>query len=223
MLRYENSYENKSQLEFYGQRRDTKMPITTQMQDPIYDTRKLNPFITNENIKSPNLSAANLNLQQMQIGNVTYVYDKPNQKQHDNIQNSFTSPYSSSKDNILKAAQKYEDYNSRSTTMVQQQHNERQQLYNMQHLVPMQNYTDGAQANFISSERRTPDTYGRSRNDRPISTFADYEDIYHTGQKINNQTDSSGYRRPTSPPNYNKHSMLKMMPGRYTQHLNVQV
>uniref|UniRef100_A0A1B0GIB6 Uncharacterized protein n=3 Tax=Lutzomyia longipalpis TaxID=7200 RepID=A0A1B0GIB6_LUTLO len=69
----------------------------------------------------------------------------------------------------------------------------------------------GQQALYPNNERRTPDTYGRSRSGQDRRNFADYEDIYNLQQQA--MGDLGSYRRPMSPIGYQNN---KSTPGRYT-------
>ncbi|XP_068152149.1 uncharacterized protein kmr isoform X4 [Drosophila tropicalis] len=84
----------------------------------------------------------------------------------------------------------------------------------------------------LQAERRTPDAYGRSKQQRMFAAAAaaaaDYEDIYNMSQlaaaggaiPMSAQEallqEAASYRRPLSPPSYDGSKHLPAMPQRYT-------
>jgi len=95
------------------------------------------------------------------------------------------------------------------------------------------------QQQLLQAERRTPDAYGRSKQQRlfaAAAAAADYEDIYNMSQlagaggaggvAMSAQEallqEAASYRRPLSPPSYDGSKHVPAMPQRYTpNHMEV--
>lgn len=211
---------------------DAKSPFI-HITDPIYDTRHSTAM--RQTAKSPD-PMSSMRMQQMRIKNNAtpnsnrmqtkspYLTNDSNQQDVQN-QNLYSSQ-TRYKDNAIRTPQRFDDYNNRiygTTTTT----NSERDIY-MQNMVSMQKYPTSSEhiinANHPSNaERRTPDTYGRSRSDQMNRTFSDYEDIYNLGQQMNQQDVTSAYRRPMSPPSYNNNKYIPNLPERYTpDHLDFQ-
>ncbi|XP_020817746.1 uncharacterized protein LOC110191283 isoform X2 [Drosophila serrata] len=88
------------------------------------------------------------------------------------------------------------------------------------------------QQQLLQAERRTPDAYGRSKQQRlfaAAAAAADYEDIYNMSQLAGGGgaggamsaqeallQEAASYRRPLSPPSYDGSKHVPAMPQRYT-------
>ncbi|XP_070142479.1 uncharacterized protein kmr isoform X5 [Drosophila kikkawai] len=87
------------------------------------------------------------------------------------------------------------------------------------------------QQQLLQAERRTPDAYGRSKQQRlfaAAAAAADYEDIYNMSQLAGGGAggamsaqeallqEAASYRRPLSPPSYDGSKHVPAMPQRYT-------
>lgn len=157
----------------------------THLNEPIYGSQHLNKSNNMQNNKfKSNWEPSNPNQPKSPYGQ---------DMQHQDLQHllSFSSDlYQSNRDNIIRAPHRFEDYSRKHF-------NEQNDVdaYGMQPLLNnQQKYEQQMEIN--NSERRTPDTYGRSRIDQINRNLMDYEDIYN----LNSQPDMNVYRRPTSPP-----------------------
>lgn len=169
----------------------------THLNEPIYGSQHLNKSnsIQNHGYKS-NWETSNSN-------QIKSPYGQDMQQQ--DLQNllSFSSElYQSNRDNIIRAPHRFEDYGRKHFN----DHND-VDAYGMQPLLNTRQKYDLQME--MNSERRTPDTYGRSRIDQINRNLMDYEDIYN----LNSQQDMNVYRRPTSPPSHKNLQTLQHLQG----------
>lgn len=210
---------------------DAKSPFV-HIPDPIYDTRHSSPM--RQTAKSPDPMTA-VRMQQMRIKNNAtpnrmqtkspYLTVDSNQQdvQNQNLYTCHTRYGAGNKDPVIHA-QRFDDYNNRIYGSTTAQGNRELYIQNMAAMAQKYPAEQSVNANHASNaERRTPDTYGRSRPDQMNRTFSDYEDIYNLGQQMNQQDSTGAYRRPLSPPSYNNNKYIPNLPERYTpDHLDVQ-
>lgn len=187
--------------------------------------------------KSPD-PMSSMRMQQMRIKNNAtpnssriqtkspYLTNDTNQQDVQN-QNLYTCQTKYKDNNAIRTPQRCDDYNNRiyGTTTTGSD----REIYMQNMAASMQKYPQEhtINANLLASnaERRTPDTYGRSRPEQMNRTFSDYEDIYNLGQQMNQQdVTTTAYRRPMSPPSgYNNNKYIPNLPERYTpDHLDFQ-
>lgn len=221
-----------------------------QMVDQIYDTRYTNAM--RQHTKSPDPIAAARLQQQHQLRFETSADSQsaasrlqakspftvdPQQQQELQLQQQQLSLYSvDNRDNIIRAPTRFDDHKLYGTTvddreLCQQRlpavtgkySAQQQQQQHQQQLNRMMMQAGGPGIGYISNERRTPDTYGRSKPDQ-LDRFTDYEDIYNLGQQMANMQETSTYRRPMSPPTANNNKYIPNMPDTYIpSHLEVSL
>lgn len=161
----------------------------THLNEPIYGSQLINKSNNMQNNKLRN-NWETSNPNQLKS---PYGQDMP----HQDIQHllSFSSElYQSNRDNIIRAPHRFEDYSRKhfnDPNDVDAYGQRMPPLHNSQQKYDLQ-------MEMNNSERRTPDTYGRSRIDHINRNLMDYEDIYN----LNSQQDMNVYRRPTSPPSH---------------------
>ncbi len=169
----------------------------THMNEPIYGSQHLNKsnnmqsskFKNNWDTSNPNQLKSPYSGQDMQHQDLQHLL-------------SFQSElYQSNRDNIIRAPHRFEDYSRKHFIDANEA-----DAYGMQPLLSSQQKYE-LQMEINNSERRTPDTYGRSRIDQINRNLMDYEDIYN----LNSQADMNAYRRPTSPPSHKNVQGLQHM------------
>lgn len=182
-------FDTTAQPQTYHQQQMLNSPMSqTHLNEPIYGSQLLNKSNSMQSNKyQSNWETSNPN----QIKS-PYGQDMP----HQDLQHllSFSSElYQSNRDNIIRAPHRFEDY-------TRKHYNEQNDVDAYGQRMPLlsnqQKYE--LQMEISNSERRTPDTYGRSRTDQINRNLMDYEDIYN----LNSQQDMNVYRRPTSPPSH---------------------
>ncbi|XP_037028447.1 uncharacterized protein LOC119068791 isoform X1 [Bradysia coprophila] len=203
--RYEPSFDkNKyfdstAQPQSYHPQHMLNSPISqTHLNEPIYGSQHLNKSNSMQNHKFKN------NWETSNSNQIKSPYGQDMQQQ--DLQNllSFSSElYQSNRDNIIRAPHRFEDYGRKHF-------NEQNDVdtYGMQPLLNSRQKYE-LQMEMNNSERRTPDTYGRSRIDQINRNLMDYEDIYN----LNSQPDMNVYRRPTSPPSHKNLQTLQHLQG----------
>lgn len=192
-------FDTNAQPQSYHPQHMLNSPISqTHLNEPIYGSQHLNKSNSMQSHKfKNNWEAANSNQIKSPYGQ---------DMQHQDLQNllSFSSElYQSNRDNIIRAPHRFEDYG-------RNHFNDQSDVdpYGMQPLLSSRQKYE-LQMEMNNSERRTPDTYGRSRIDQINRNLMDYEDIYN----LNSQQDMNVYRRPTSPPSHKNLQTLQHLQG----------
>lgn len=203
--RYDPNYDAiRHDTTIHGRRNDVKSPHL----EPVYDTRQ------KTGVKSPDPTMMRIQ-QQIRLDNnkspggilrqqtrSPYPQDGgayPQQPQSQIPQTPQELVYHATRDNIIRAPQRFnDDFNAQ----------EREKEIYMHRLAQQQQIKYQIQQSnmYPNAERRTPDTYGRSRPGQQDRTrnMADYEDIYNLQQQAaQQQTPEIAYRRPMSPVGYN--------------------
>lgn len=161
----------------------------THLNEPIYGSQHLNKSNNMQNNKFKN------NWETSNPNQLKSPYSQD--MQHQDLQHMLSfSPdlYQSNRENIIRAPHRFEDYSRKHYV----EHNDVDAYgQRMPPLLSSQQKYE-LQMEINNSERRTPDTYGRSRIDQINRNLMDYEDIYN----LNSQPDMNVYRRPTSPPSH---------------------
>lgn len=161
----------------------------THLNEPIYGSQHLNKSNSMQNNKFKN---------NWETSNPNQMKSSPYgaEMQHQDLQHLLSYPselYQSNRENIIRAPHRFEDYSRKHF-------NDQNDVEAYGMPPPMLNNQQKyeLQMEINNSERRTPDTYGRSRIDQINRNLLDYEDIYN----LNSQPDMNVYRRPTSPPSH---------------------
>ncbi|XP_055679104.1 uncharacterized protein LOC129787495 isoform X15 [Lutzomyia longipalpis] len=218
--RYDGGFDGQH-LDANQRRLDVKSPLSHQSPDSLYEVRRQmakspDPALASrmqqirlEGTKSPNAAQQQVrspypseNAYGQELGQNLFM------RQHVHPSENVEDVYGG-RENIIRAPHRFDDYAGRQ---LYGELNERemqlrmaQQKYHQSGAIP------GQQALYPNNERRTPDTYGRSRSGQDRRNFADYEDIYNLQQQA--MGDLGSYRRPMSPIGYQNN---KSTPGRYT-------
>ncbi|GAB0093553.1 uncharacterized protein DMENIID0001_087120 [Sergentomyia squamirostris] len=210
--RYDGGFET-HHLEPNQRRLDVKSPLSHQSPDSLYEVRR-------QMAKSPDPAMAQ-RMQQMHLDGAK----SPNPVQQVRSPYPNDSSYGSDLSQALLMRQQMADnldevYGSRAPTSHRFDEYSGRQIYGeatatereLQMRIAQQKYLNPQQATALypSNERRTPDTYGRSRQVERRN-FSDYEDIYNLQQQA--MGDLGSYRRPMSPVGYQNN---KNIPERFT-------
>uniref|UniRef100_A0A1B0DI73 Uncharacterized protein n=1 Tax=Phlebotomus papatasi TaxID=29031 RepID=A0A1B0DI73_PHLPP len=219
--RYDGNFEA-HHMDANQRRMDVKSPLSHQSPDSLYEVRR-------QMAKSPDPTLAS-RMQQVRLegskspnpgqqvrspypGEAGYGQDLNQSllmRQHVHPVENVEDVYGG-RENIIRAPHRFDDYTGRQ---IYGEADERE----MQMRMAQQKYHQagqvaGQQALYPNNERRTPDTYGRSRSGQTDRrNFSDYEDIYNLQQQA--LGDLGSYRRPMSPIGYQNTN--KSVPGRYT-------
>lgn len=216
-----------------------KSPMPQQMNEQIYDSRQHSQAIR-QHAKSPDpiLAARLQHHHRFDTDNQNRLQSKSpftvdtgihSQDVQQQLAQFYSPDVLEARDNIIRAPQRFEDHKlygtsgtpaddrdiymqrlpAMSTKYSQQQQLQYQQQQQQQSRMMIQ-------SGYPNIERRTPDTYGRSKPDQLDRHFSDYEDIYNLGQQMGHtMQETSTYRRPMSPPIANNNKYIPNMPENY--------
>lgn len=234
--RYDTNFDSRYQAEsIYNQHRRSEMKSPNQFLshnqqavEQIYDNRNLR-----QQAKTPDPNRMRYEHNEISRLHAKSPFPGTEPSTHDlqQLQSLYATeaPVQQAVDHIIRAPQRFEDHKLYQANMEQElymkhaankfaqqtpQLTAQQQLYLQQHqqqLEQLQQSLRGSAphqqgGNYQSAERRTPDTYGRSKPDQDSRFFSsDYEDIYNlnAAQQQHQQHQShiqDAYRRPMSPP-----------------------
>lgn len=222
--------------QIYETRHSNVMRQHTKSPDPIAAARKQQQHQSRFEASADSQSSAMNRLQ----AKSPFTADPQQQQQQElQLQQQQMSLYSAdmmvdNRDNIIRAPTRFDDHKLYGTTaedreLYQQRlpaatskySAQQQQQQHQQQLNRMIMQAGGPGVVYPNTERRTPDTYGRSKPDQ-LDRFTDYEDIYNLGQQMANMQETSTYRRPMSPPTANNNKYIPNMPDSYIpNHLEV--
>ncbi|XP_059610833.1 uncharacterized protein LOC132257812 [Phlebotomus argentipes] len=212
--RYDGNFEA-HHLDANQRRMDVKSPLSHQSPDSLYEVRR-------QMTKSPDPALAS-RMQQVRLEGSKSPNPGQQVRSPYPAESGYGQELSQSllmrqpmeevyggRENIIRAPHRFDDFTGRQiygeTADREMQLRMAQQKYHQAQVA-------GQQALYPNNERRTPDTYGRSRSGQgERRNFSDYEDIYNLQQQA--LGDLGSYRRPMSPIGYQNAS--KSVSGRYT-------
>lgn len=228
---FESRYQAES---IYNQHRRSEMKSPVQFQshnqqavEQIYDNRNLRQ---QTKTPEPNRMRYEHNESNRLHAKSPFPGTEPSTHDLQQLQSLYSTeaPVQQAVDHIIRAPQRFEDHKLYQASMEQEMYmkhgannkfgqqtpqlSAQQQLYLQQHQQQLEQLQQSLRnsaphqpgVNYPSAERRTPDTYGRSKPDQDPRFFtSDYEDIYNLNaaqQQQHQQQIQEAYRRPMSPP-----------------------